>query len=318
MKVNTVLKPYNHKIQSSLGDVKITDRIHRNQDGQLVAQEPWRTYFGVEFELEINAKSPKCQQLLDGLKPEEVKYLYSKDEYKNTIFAHFVASRVTPSVEKFAIAKRDGSLANGIEVVSLPMSLTAHQTYWDQFFKDVNEWGLDCTRTCGMHVHVSRELMTDLQIGKVLQWMHDPKNAKIITIIAGRCPPDKYANLKNKYTIKHARTMRERYSAFNLTNTHTVEFRIFKGVKDKQRFLVNLEFCAALISFCASCQTSLKNIDAKSFLTFVSSNASMYRNLEAFLIAKRLLKRRFKKLSASKIKKYNIDTIIFAPPRKTK
>lgn len=304
-----VLEAYNAKVQNSLGDSFLADRkflVH--DDNRRVVQtdqDPWKKYFGVEFELEVDRDSESIKKLLSELTPAQQKALSSVDPYKNTWLCHLIAGRVIKHCAKYAIAKRDGSMAEGIEVVSLPMTLGMHHKGWGGFFASVRENGLVVKKTCGMHVHVSRELMTDLQIGRILSFMHNPANSKLITIIAGRCPPDKYASIKGVKKVSDVqKSSSQRYSAFNLTNTHTVEFRIFKGVDNEERFLVNLEFCAALVDFCRPCSCSVRELQARNFLTFVTENASMYRNLEAFLISKRLLKRRHKKFTKAMQKKY--------------
>lgn len=302
----TVLAAYNAKVESILGSKLLTDRQWRNPDGELQAAEPWQQYFGVEFELEVDKNSTAVTDLYAKCSPLQRDTLNARDEYKNYWLAHYVAGRVLPSCSKFAIAKRDGSMSNGIEFVSLPMSLSLHQKSWASFFEAVNKEGLVVRKTCGMHVHVSRGLLTNLQVGKILQFLHTPLNSKLVCLIAGRTPPKKYANLESPYRVKDCLRMSQRYSAFNLTNAHTVEFRIFKGVSAENRFLANLEFCAALVSFCAPANTSLRELTAKNFLQFVSRNASMYRNLEAFLVAKRVLRRRHKKVTAAKLKKFKI------------
>lgn len=302
IKFKPTLAAYNAKIQSLLGEKLLSDNPWRsykdpeqNLTGGVVYRDPWDRYFGVEFELEVDLQSPAIRDFLETLSAEDRKTALSRDEYKNTWLAHEVARKVLPTCKDIAIAKRDGSMQNGVEFVSLPMSLTMHQRAWGKFFESVNEHGLTVKKTCGMHVHVSRDHLTDLQIGKILNWLHNPLNGKLVRYLAGRLPPDKYANIKTPYKIKDAVSLKQRYTAFNLTNTHTIEFRIFKGVADERRFLCNLEFCAALVSFCGAGVTSLRELNAATFLKYVSANGSIYRNLEAFLISRRLLKRRHKK-----------------------
>lgn len=68
-------------------------------------------------------------------------------------------------------------------------------------------------------------------------------------------------------------------------NTGDCEIRIFKSAVNLDRFMVNLEFCQALVDFCQ--ETTLPNLDAKKFTVWMSTLVCRlkYRNLFKYLRA---------------------------------
>lgn len=91
------------------------------------------------------------------------------------------------------ILKYDGSIPeNGFEIVSLPATLAYHQTQWDEsffsmLFAHVRGWR---EPSCGMHVHLSRDALTPLQIARLQVFINgDGKhinNKLFIEKVAGR------------------------------------------------------------------------------------------------------------------------------------
>src|SRR4051812_14792391 len=109
------LAAYNAKIQQTLGS-------------KIIGRDLWGTYFGVELEAEVDVTSKVVTAYIESF-PESrrVKLLLpSSEEDINTPVAHFVCDALYPSVKEFCIIKRDGSLTNGVEIVSLPMSIDMH------------------------------------------------------------------------------------------------------------------------------------------------------------------------------------------------
>lgn len=258
----------------------------------ILGKDLWGTYYGVELEVEVDIRSKFVKNYASAYTVESERnrlFLPTSNEDRNTPIAHFVCDSMLPYVQDFCIIKRDGSLENGMEVVSLPMSLDLHRTKWDAFFENASKHGLRIYKSCGMHVHASRENLTSLQIGKVLAFLHDPANIEFIKIISDRYPPKKYANISNKCKIADYKRHNNRYDGFNLTNSVTVEFRIFKGTLDKERMLVNIEFCAALLGFSFPGAVSIRDNNLRGFINYVNNNRKLYPSLYSFLVAKSLI-----------------------------
>jgi hypothetical protein len=250
-------------------------------------------WYGVELELEVkDYPSTREEPFLD-----EDGEFYSDDEDEDSDSDRMLtARRIKPYIENFAIMKSDGSLSNGIEIVSCRADLENHQKMWDDFFrhKPRNIRSYD-TRTCGMHIHVSREPLTQLQMGKMLVFVNEPNNKQLMVKVARRdsCHYTKF--IKKNYRQAKTdleRTSPDRYQAINMQNSHTMEFRMFRGTLNRESFISNIEFVASLVEYTAPCNSffakkrySIKDaMKAETYLEFLAFNRKKYP-----LIAKRLL-----------------------------
>lgn len=272
------IQQYNTKVEAVLGTKMVGDSL-------------WKIYYGVELEAEVDLSSEFVKQFINSQPISRREQLVVPGSDKNTAVAHFVCDAIYPTVKEFAIIKRDGSLKHGMEIVSVPMSVGAHNTEWDKFFELSEKAGLVIRGTCGMHVHASRELLTPLQIGKILAFMHDPANLPFIKIIAGRVPPIKYANVTTpkKVTDYHKHT--NRYDGLNITGGATIEFRIFKGTIKKERMMANIEFCASLIGFTWPGVVGMTQNNIACYLDYVHRRYKEFPHLHHFLVSKKLLQK---------------------------
>jgi hypothetical protein len=187
---------------------------------------------------------------------------------------------------QFALLKSDGSLTHGFEIVTAPGTLNAHKKYWDKFFKsdgikEVKSWNTDTT---GMHIHISRTALTQLQIGKILVFINDNKNEEFVNHIAGR-NSDQWAK-KSPKKIADCVTSSAKYEAVNTSHRHTIELRIFKGNLARHGFFRVLEFVDALVHFAKL--TSLTKLQYTDFLTYMErpSIRSQYPNFYGWLTRK--------------------------------
>jgi hypothetical protein len=187
---------------------------------------------------------------------------------------------------QFALLKSDGSLTHGFEIVTAPGTLNAHKKYWDKFFKsdgikEVKSWNTDTT---GMHIHISRTALTQLQIGKILVFINDEKNQEFVNHIAGRSS-DQWAKKSNK-KISDCVVTSGKYEAVNTAHRHTIELRIFKGNLARHGFFRVLEFVDALVHFAKL--TSLTKLQYTDFLTYMErpSIRSQYPNFYGWLTRK--------------------------------
>lgn len=209
------------------------------------------------------------------------------------------------AVSDFCVLKRDGSLSSGgFEIVSVPATLGYHKKAWDRFFTEaapmLRSWS---TSTCGMHVHVSRAALTDLQLGKMLTFMGDENNIPFLTELAGR-GSNTYSRFVNKSVTDamprkvrdRARHGANRYEALNTaTNKPTVEFRLFRGNVSKAGFFRNLEFCDALARFCWD--TSPRNLRVNDLFKWIDGRRHEYPAFTEWLVRKSLLPKARKPLS---------------------
>jgi len=168
--------------------------------------------------------------------------------------------------------KHDGSLSNGFEIVSHPATWEWWRTADLGFTDTLREMGFRSynTDTCGMHVHVSRNVLSQLDIYKLLKFC---KNAPGFLLKVSR---RKKANLERwaaigredpEVLVLKAKGGLEspacRYEALNVTGSATVEFRLFRGTLDKVAIKRNLAFVQALILYCK--ETSIKRLSSSLF-----------------------------------------------------
>lgn len=203
------------------------------------------------------------------------------------------ARKILSIFNGFAITKHDGSIKDkngnviGFEIATVPASKQVQMEHWNAFFDDKPKEGLRSydTQTCGLHIHCSRQPLTQLTIAKMLLFVNSKENAYFITMIAGR-PANHYCKISEK-TLKDVRYSKDRYEALNLTNRGTVEFRIFRGTLKRESLFKSIEFCDALIHFCGNCNYSVadsRRVDK--FIEYVKLNSKEWPHLWAFICAR--------------------------------
>lgn len=107
----------------------------------------------------------------------------------------------------FVLLKEDGSISYGFEAVSAPATLDVQRQRWkalfdkrrekDSILKSLKSFN---TTTCGMHIHLSRNATTPLQVGKMLAFLNEPKNKDFVVAVAGRESVQWCKMLKKKVT----------------------------------------------------------------------------------------------------------------------
>ena len=171
----------------------------------------------------------------------------------------------------------DGSLNHGFEIVTAPMTLSAHRAVnWKPLLDNIASHGGKShdTRTCGIHVHVSRSALgadaeaKTLCIAKLLELVE--RFQAECSCLARRniatcqwCSPTGYGHsltdgsraMRRKATrIQNEQGFGvhngERYHAINLQNTNTIEFRIFKGSLEADTVYATLAFVDGIVRYC--------------------------------------------------------------------
>lgn len=168
------------------------------------------------------------------------------------------------------IRERDGTLKQGIEIVSYPMSLGYHKQYckWDKMFKILEKYGYKShdTSCCGYHVHMSRLSFGDTKRKQsrniaYLLYLFETYKAQIKKF--SRRVDFRYCDFYNinysGITVTRAYQKAVNYNhhirnmALNFKNEHTVECRVFRGTLNHQTFIAAIELLDHLISVCNSC-----------------------------------------------------------------
>lgn len=205
--------------------------------------------------------------------------------------------------EERIYCKHDGSLNDGFEIVSHPMTLDYHtnkMNWLDVFEKAVEmEYRSHNTSTAGLHIHCSRSAFgkdyeqQEQAIGRVVFFVERHWNELVKfsrrTLDNLNHWAAKYATISSttEETYKKAKDKRMgRYVAVNLENYNTIEFRLFRGTLRYKTFLATLQLVDE-ICYCAINMTD-KEMEDMSWLDFVQRILPKKPELIEYLKEKRL------------------------------
>lgn len=153
--------------------------------------------------------------------------------------------------------KHDGSLDEGFELVTHPMSLNYHRHTmpWEAVLKTVIDLGYHShqANTCGLHCHVNRtafgetEAEQEAVIARILFFVE--KHWTELLKFSRRTPrqlerwASRYGYKEQPHEIlDHAKKGGNgRYTCVNLTNEHTIEFRMFRGTLKYNTLIATLQ-----------------------------------------------------------------------------
>jgi len=189
------------------------------------------------------------------------------------------------TIKDHAIFKRDGSLTDGIEICTRPASELIHVESFKKMFdnSDLMDY-IEVKDTCGMHVHVDRSKLNMLTTGKLLKFMSTKANQSFIELVGER-PANRYTKLGQDFKVTDAsyRGIYDRYQGLNLTNSRTIEFRIFETPKEHDTLRKNLEFVTALVDYSSPANSGVNDTNWQSFASYLLKNRSQYKELNKFL-----------------------------------
>ena len=188
-------------------------------------------FFGVELELDGGGeRNDKASQLLSVANANGLEFLY---------------------------IKHDGSLNDGLELVSHPMTLDFHQQEmpWKPILQEAIRLGYlsHQARTCGLHVHVNRTAFgetweeQDEVIARILFFVENHWNELLRFSRRTRSQMEQWAARYGrkddpKAVLDHAKRHEfERYKCVNLTNSQTIEFRMFRGTLKWNTMIATLQ-----------------------------------------------------------------------------
>jgi len=173
----------------------------------------------------------------------------------------------------YTVPTFDGSLSNGCEFVSDPLTIEAWMEVKPSFregFKHLLDVGLRAhdTETCGLHFHVSRSFFKANEEAWSALLLVVEQNWPDMTRIARRktnhyaqrvLGPEFNRDCKERHEYVHkegsklwAKTDGSRYVAVNFRNENTIEFRFFRGTLNIETFYASLQFIWNLCNLCAS------------------------------------------------------------------
>jgi hypothetical protein len=184
-----------------------------------------KLYFGLEVELEFTTR--KSASIIQELNEQFGDYIY---------------------------LKKDGSLNNGVEIVTHPCTYRYHMQVFprERLCKFLNEKALVAQSTCGLHIHFSKKpIMTgknhnDSNLKKIDYFFE--KHREFIIKVSGRSS-DSYARFKRERRAETLSRYTGHHSAINFENQATVEVRTFASSIDHLHILSYIDFMNILIQY---------------------------------------------------------------------
>ena len=248
-----------------------------------------RLFFGIEIEVEARNNLVDASNYAYQLEANELAYL-----------------------------KHDGSLSNGFEIVTHPMSHDFYKNQAEEFWDvietlrsqyKVKSWD---TSTCGLHIHISRSGFNGgAHMHRFLNLVYS--NQEFYQTLAGRSSDqwakfddverrewaldkngDRIVDAYGDRVIITTRSFRnkldhnrgsDRYSAVNTLNRHTLEMRIFRGTVNGDTIKAQIDLAHASVEYTRT--MSVKDIreggalTSTQFIRYIAENAMLYPELFA-------------------------------------
>ena len=208
-----------------------------------------KRYFGVELEVDEGGKNGDNADTLLGIGNRVAEHIYIKS---------------------------DGSLNDGMEIVTHPMSLRYHKDKmpWVDIMRSAirMDYRSHKTSTCGLHVHVNRTAFgstreaQDECISRVLyfvehHWLELLKFSRRTEYQMNRWAARYgYKNSPKEILEDAKKGCNGRYACVNITNYHTIEFRMFRGTLKYNTLIATLE----LVDKICELATNLTDSELKS------------------------------------------------------
>ena len=188
-------------------------------------------FFGVELEIDgAGERDSAADQLMEIANGNHLEHLY---------------------------CKHDGSLEDGFELVTHPMTLAYHmdEMPWARVLSEAVQLGYTSHRatTCGLHIHVNRNAFGPTErrqedvIARILFFVENHWNELLRFSRRSQNQMEQWAARYGrkddpKEVLKHAKgSSLGRYTCVNLTNFNTIEFRMFRGTLKLNTFLATLQ-----------------------------------------------------------------------------
>ena len=179
-----------------------------------------------------------------------------------------ILCRLANIKENNIYVKTDGSLCDGLEIVTHPMTLDYHMNVmeWELLLAQALGLGYKShqAETCGLHVHVNRSSFSDDY------YRQEECIARILYLVErfwqellrfSRRTQSQLKKWANRYGYKERpaeildnakSNFAGRYTCVNLTNEHTIEFRIFRGTLKYNTLIATLQLVNEMCELASS------------------------------------------------------------------
>ncbi len=207
----------------------------------------------------------------------------------------------------FVVIKHDGSIDgnkedgrgghHGFEIVSAPCDMETHIKRWapldgNPILQKLRAWDM---KNCGMHVHICRDVIPTLTLGRMLVFVNDEHNRKFVELVAGRNEQvyTRYYPKRHIDALDGGRGRGDdegRRQAINQQNKNTIEFRIFRSTINYRHIIRNIEYCDAMVTFCYPGARSLKDMKYEKFVEFIGKNRKEWPRLAEWMAKQDMIK----------------------------
>lgn len=238
-----------------------------SEDGCYLGDDGWdpcltpkgkgKIHYGLEWEVECNGSMTAAYEHL-----------------KNVLPRHY------------SIIKDDSTIEFGFELCTRPATLHEHKKAWSRYWSEPNDHFNNelMSKTCGIHVHITRAPLSDLQIGKMLAFVQGRSNNRFIENLIAERHSMGYGDFKRRRKVSDVKgRYPERYDGLNICNKTTVELRLFRSTTNETRFWKNLEFAEALTHFTYNSVESYRKMHWREFQTFTKNNKKIWPNLHTMI-----------------------------------
>ena len=157
--------------------------------------------------------------------------------------------------QKYFHIEHDGSLNNGVEFISQPLSFDIAYDVIPKMTNCLKLSNFSIDNSCGGHIHITKNDFTKKRIIDVLQFMQ--VNRDFILDYSKR-NNDKFNRWSPFYNTNDMDALKnialenvfsDRYHIINFNNWNTIEFRFFKGSLSHNKIFANMELIKALLFF---------------------------------------------------------------------
>jgi len=196
--------------------------------------------------------------------------------------------------------KEDGSLNEGVEIVTHPCSLDYHLNNfpWSDILQTAknNDFQSHDADTCGLHIHVSRKafgLDYDEQEKNIAKLLFLVNNNWNDMVKFSRRTESQLSRWAKRYSEKNTaiELLEEgkqagRYMAVNLQNSNTVEFRLFRGTLKLETLYATIELVDLLVK--SSVNISINELYTSHLSTLIE-NSTSYTYLKDYCIIREII-----------------------------
>lgn len=221
-------------------------------------------YFGFELETQRRNDSPTMEDM-----NEDAKYIRKKHRELGLCF------------------QTDGSVRNGFEIISQPMTFDYIQENKERFknildYLQEKGYSSHDGGNCGLHIHVSRKYFGDTEeeqektLRKLLLFTETYKDelgrfSRRTSFNYCQFTSDRYRTehssiesryLKSSKVLKDMNKDCDRYQVINTGNRNTIEIRVFRGTLKYETFMATLEFVNNLITMVKEKETRKISFDS--------------------------------------------------------